>query len=95
MFDQLPSVGPGQVLVDIIASDEVPIVRLTEVFRQDIPLPTQHYPALQRNLVYRCDAWQAPCGAGRAAEGAGDCRQGCAHAAAVVEAAGLAENCVA
>ena len=32
--DQLPSVGPGQVLNDIIASDAVPIVRLTEVFRQ-------------------------------------------------------------
>ena len=32
--DQLPSVGPGQVLADIIASDAVPVVRLTEVFRQ-------------------------------------------------------------
>lgn len=32
--DQLPSVGPGQVLRDIIASDAVPVVRLTEVFRQ-------------------------------------------------------------
>jgi exodeoxyribonuclease V alpha subunit len=32
--DQLPSVGPGQVLADIIASGAVPIVRLTEVFRQ-------------------------------------------------------------
>jgi exodeoxyribonuclease V alpha subunit len=32
--DQLPSVGPGQVLADIIASDTVPVVRLTEVFRQ-------------------------------------------------------------
>ena len=32
--DQLPSVGPGQVLADIIASGEVPVVRLTEVFRQ-------------------------------------------------------------
>jgi exodeoxyribonuclease V alpha subunit len=33
-IDQLPSVGPGQVLADIIASGAVPIVRLTEVFRQ-------------------------------------------------------------
>src|SRR3954463_4999774 len=33
-IDQLPSVGPGQVLADIIASDAVPVVRLTEVFRQ-------------------------------------------------------------
>jgi exodeoxyribonuclease V alpha subunit len=32
--DQLPSVGPGQVLGDIIASGAVPVVRLTEVFRQ-------------------------------------------------------------
>ena len=32
--DQLPSVGPGQVLADIIASCAVPVVRLTEVFRQ-------------------------------------------------------------
>lgn len=33
-IDQLPSVGPGQVLGDIIASGVVPVVRLTEVFRQ-------------------------------------------------------------
>ena len=32
--DQLPSVGPGQVLGDIISSGAVPVVRLTEVFRQ-------------------------------------------------------------
>ena len=32
--DQLPAVGPGQVLADIIASGAVPVVRLTEVFRQ-------------------------------------------------------------
>jgi len=32
--DQLPSVGPGQVLADIIGSEAVPVVRLTEVFRQ-------------------------------------------------------------
>jgi ATP-dependent DNA helicase RecD-like protein/AAA domain-containing protein len=33
-IDQLPSVGPGQVLADIIASGAVPVLRLTEVFRQ-------------------------------------------------------------
>ena len=33
-IDQLPSVGPGQVLADIIGSEAVPVVRLTEVFRQ-------------------------------------------------------------
>ena len=32
--DQLPSVGPGNVLQDIIASGKVETVRLTEVFRQ-------------------------------------------------------------
>jgi exodeoxyribonuclease V alpha subunit len=32
--DQLPSVGPGAVLRDIIASGQVPTVRLTQIFRQ-------------------------------------------------------------
>jgi len=32
--DQLPSVGPGQVLADLIASGHVPVARLTEIFRQ-------------------------------------------------------------
>ncbi len=32
--DQLPSVGPGQVLADIIQSAAVPVARLTEIFRQ-------------------------------------------------------------
>jgi exodeoxyribonuclease V alpha subunit len=32
--DQLPSVGPGSVLADIIESGAVPVVRLTEIFRQ-------------------------------------------------------------
>jgi len=32
--DQLPSVGPGKVLADLIRSDEVEVVRLTEIFRQ-------------------------------------------------------------
>jgi exodeoxyribonuclease V alpha subunit len=31
--DQLPSVGPGQALADLIASQGVPVVRLTEIFR--------------------------------------------------------------
>ncbi|HEX6100694.1 MAG TPA: ATP-dependent RecD-like DNA helicase [Thermoanaerobaculia bacterium] len=33
--DQLPAVGPGQVLADVIGSGAIPVVRLTEVFRQD------------------------------------------------------------
>jgi exodeoxyribonuclease V alpha subunit len=32
--DQLPSVGPGQVLADLIASGALPVARLTEIFRQ-------------------------------------------------------------
>ncbi len=32
--DQLPSVGPGQVLADLIDSGAIPVVRLVEVFRQ-------------------------------------------------------------
>ena len=32
--DQLPSVGPGNVLKDIIDSDILPTVRLTEIYRQ-------------------------------------------------------------
>lgn len=32
--DQLPSVGPGQVLADLINAGTVPVVRLTEIFRQ-------------------------------------------------------------
>jgi exodeoxyribonuclease V alpha subunit len=33
-IDQLPSVGPGMVLRDMITSEQIPVVRLTEVFRQ-------------------------------------------------------------
>lgn len=32
--DQLPSVGAGNVLKDIISSEQVPVVRLTRIFRQ-------------------------------------------------------------
>ncbi|CQR46933.1 ATP-dependent RecD-like DNA helicase [Paraliobacillus sp. PM-2] len=32
--DQLPSVGPGQVLADLLASDCIPAVKLDEVYRQ-------------------------------------------------------------
>lgn len=33
-IDQLPSVGPGMVLADLIAAQILPVVRLTEIFRQ-------------------------------------------------------------
>jgi exodeoxyribonuclease V alpha subunit len=32
--DQLPSVGPGNVLADLISSAVIPVTRLTEIFRQ-------------------------------------------------------------
>src|SRR5699024_706916 len=32
--DQLPSVGPGQVLSDLLASERIPYIRLNEVYRQ-------------------------------------------------------------
>jgi exodeoxyribonuclease V alpha subunit len=32
--DQLPSVGPGQVLKDLLASERIPTVRLTDIYRQ-------------------------------------------------------------
>lgn len=32
--DQLPSVGPGNVLKDLISSGKIPVVKLTQVFRQ-------------------------------------------------------------
>ncbi|MEA5573459.1 ATP-dependent RecD-like DNA helicase [Calothrix sp. UHCC 0171] len=33
-IDQLPSVGPGKILADLINSEKVPVVRLTQIFRQ-------------------------------------------------------------
>ena len=40
--DQLPSVGAGNCLRDVIASGEVPVARLTKIFRQssESPIPT-------------------------------------------------------
>ena len=32
--DQLPSVGPGQVLKDLLKSEVIPTVRLTDIYRQ-------------------------------------------------------------
>ena len=34
--DQLPSVGPGNVLGDLISSGKIPVVQLTEIFRQSM-----------------------------------------------------------
>lgn len=43
--DQLPSVGPGQILRDFIESNVIPVTRLTEIFRQaaDSPIITCAY----------------------------------------------------
>lgn len=32
--NQLPSVGPGNILSDLISSEEIPLVELKEIFRQ-------------------------------------------------------------
>ena len=52
-IDQLPSVGPGMVLRDLMSSGMLPIVRLTEVFRQ----------AAESNIItnaHRINAGQYP-----------------------------------
>ncbi len=51
--DQLPSVGPGQVLADIIASDAVLAARLTEIFSQ----AAESQIVINAHLV---NAWQMP-----------------------------------
>jgi len=52
--DQLPSVGAGNVLKDIIASGSIPVVRLTRIFRQVETPPRfarrQDAPAMQETL---------------------------------------------
>ena len=45
--DQLPSVGPGQVLADIIASGTGPVVRLTEIFRQAAEINPRYTTSLE------------------------------------------------
>lgn len=71
-IDQLPSVGPGNVLRDLIASGQVPLVRLTQVFRQaqsSAIVSNAHrinqgqYPELESvSLTPRSDClwWSAP-----------------------------------
>lgn len=48
--DQLPSVGTGQVLHDIIESGIVPVVRLTEIFRQSSDGNTKRIPEVARDI---------------------------------------------
>ena len=63
--DQLPSIGPGQVLADVIASGAVPVVRLTEIFRQAAE------SGIVRN-AHRINRGEAPV-FGRGDEAPGDC----------------------
>jgi AAA domain len=68
--DQLPSVGPGQVLADVIQSGAVPVVRLTEVFRQAAQsriITTAH------RINQGSGGHQRPCERGRCAERIGRC----------------------
>ncbi|WP_086685805.1 ATP-dependent RecD-like DNA helicase [Nostoc sp. T09] len=55
-IDQLPSVGPGSILADLINSNRVPLVRLNQVFRQAQQsaivtaahqINRGHYPAIE------------------------------------------------
>ena len=46
--NQMPSVGAGNVLKDIISSGAVPVTELTEIFRQ----ARESSIMLQRNLIY-------------------------------------------
>lgn len=50
--DQLPSVGPGRVLSDLIESKRLPVVRLEHIFRQsESSLITRNAHAIRRGLM--------------------------------------------
>ncbi len=55
-YEQLPSVGPGQVLKDIIDSDKLPIVHLKELYRQkaDSNILTLAYDINKEVVDYSC-----------------------------------------
>ena len=63
--DQLPSIGAGQVLADVIGSGAVPVIRLTEIFRQAAK------SGIVRN-AHRINRGELPAFA-RAEDGPGDC----------------------
>jgi len=74
-IDQLPPVGPGQALADIIASGAVPVVTLTEVFRQAAlsqivqsahrinsgQMPSLSIPRDATDFLFRWDIWTRHC----------------------------------
>lgn len=50
--DQLPSVGPGRVLADLIDSGRLPVVRLERIFRQsESSMITEHAHAIRKGRV--------------------------------------------
>ncbi len=55
-YEQLPSVGPGQVLKDIIESDKLPIVHLKELYRQaqDSNILTLAYDLNKGEVDFSC-----------------------------------------
>ena len=55
--DQLPAVGPGSVLKDIIRSETIPMVRLTEVFRQaGESMIVQNAHRINRGMLPDCNS---------------------------------------
>lgn len=48
--DQLPSIGPGQVLKDLLDSYALPYVRLTKIFRQSSDGLTKRIPEVARSV---------------------------------------------
>lgn len=55
--DQLPSVGAGSVLKDIIRSGKMPVIRLTEVFRQaEVSSIVSNAHKINRGEVPDCDS---------------------------------------
>lgn len=48
--DQLPSIGPGQVLRDLIQSETVPVVRLTKIHRQESDGLSKRIPYVCRDI---------------------------------------------
>ncbi|NER93592.1 MAG: ATP-dependent RecD-like DNA helicase [Symploca sp. SIO1B1] len=78
--NQLPSVGAGNVLRDIIDSEEIPVVRLTEIFRQiakskiiqaSQAINEGYFPSLEklgRDSEPKTDALWIPCSQGQIPE---------------------------
>ena len=42
--DQLPSVGPGAVLRELLSCGQIPVVRLTKIYRQSADSPSPSTP---------------------------------------------------